>query len=211
MTKLAKMLALLVAACAHQPYWFDPKIHLLGNTGIKGGFHAAIAPLVTKVIDVAAYEGLDMRSHIKAELQGTVLDLGCGVGLSTTSHGVDTSIQMVAMARLLHPDKTFEVGNAETYGEDSGYDFVTLFTFLHEVPMAGRHKILKNALRVASNAVIIADISPTYSPSETMLRGEPHLRDYLKYIHLDVCAVCPGAKVFEIVQDHLTVWVLPKA
>lgn len=45
-------------------YWFNSKIHTLGNTGFTGGLHAAMAPFATKVIDVFAYDGVDIRSVV---------------------------------------------------------------------------------------------------------------------------------------------------
>jgi hypothetical protein len=45
-------------------YWFNSKIHTLGNTGFTGGLHAAMAPLATRMIDVLAYNGVDIRSVV---------------------------------------------------------------------------------------------------------------------------------------------------
>lgn len=110
-------------------YWFHPKIHTFGNTGFLGGLHAAMAPLATFLIDMAAYDGENVRDKISRQLRKTVdkaganvVDLCCGVGTSTralrkffgdanTILGVDTSKEMIAMAELLSTDnlvaKTF--------------------------------------------------------------------------------------------------------
>jgi hypothetical protein len=45
-------------------YWFDSRIHTFGNTGFLGALHAAMAPLSTKVIDIVAYDGKDVRSMV---------------------------------------------------------------------------------------------------------------------------------------------------
>jgi hypothetical protein len=45
-------------------YWFDARIHTLGNVGITGGLHAASAALATKVIDESAYNGVDVRQQV---------------------------------------------------------------------------------------------------------------------------------------------------
>lgn len=37
----------------HVDYWSRPDIHTLGNVGFGGAVHAAMAPLATKVSDVA--------------------------------------------------------------------------------------------------------------------------------------------------------------
>lgn len=45
-------------------YWSRPDIHTLGNTGFGGAVHAAIAPFATKLIDVKAYGGSDVRKLV---------------------------------------------------------------------------------------------------------------------------------------------------
>jgi ubiquinone/menaquinone biosynthesis C-methylase UbiE len=100
-------------------YWFDDRIHVLGNRGFLGAFHAAIAPLSTKLIDDAAYGGVDVRTMLSEELSKVVrkqktrvLDLCCGVGMSTRALakafpdadcvlGIDTSSEMIAMAHYI--------------------------------------------------------------------------------------------------------------
>lgn len=46
-------------------YWFHNKIHTLGNTGAWGGIHALLAPLVTRMIDDAAYDGINVRQMVR--------------------------------------------------------------------------------------------------------------------------------------------------
>ncbi|GKY94305.1 hypothetical protein MPSEU_000396300 [Mayamaea pseudoterrestris] len=100
-------------------YWLDKRIHTLGNVGFGGAFHAAVAPLSTKLIDLAAYDGKDIRQEVAEELRkrvsktnARILDLCCGVGISTRSlkkafpHaetviGIDSSPEMVSMASFL--------------------------------------------------------------------------------------------------------------
>ena len=45
-------------------YWYNPTIHSFGNIGIFGALHAALAPLSTKIIDMVAYDGEDVRSTV---------------------------------------------------------------------------------------------------------------------------------------------------
>lgn len=45
-------------------YWFDDRIHTLGNNGFWGAVHAALTPLSTKIIDVVAYHGIDVRKTV---------------------------------------------------------------------------------------------------------------------------------------------------
>jgi SAM-dependent methyltransferase len=99
-------------------YWFNSKIHTFGNTGFFGGLHAAVAPVFTKIIDIVAYDGNPVRDEISRNLYGLVgkpnahvLDLCCGVGISTRAlrcafhdaqvvMGIDTSPEMISMAKM---------------------------------------------------------------------------------------------------------------
>lgn len=40
------------------PYWDDPRIHNFGN---NNWISAVAAPLATKMIDIAAYDGVNLR------------------------------------------------------------------------------------------------------------------------------------------------------
>jgi hypothetical protein len=57
-------------------YWFDARIHTLGNVGFGGAVHAACAPFATKLIDMLAYDGVDIRGVVSWLL---LLDVG-GMG-----------------------------------------------------------------------------------------------------------------------------------
>ena len=45
-------------------YYDDPRVHNFGN---NNWFHAIVAPLATKIIDFAAYDGVDLRSKILSD------------------------------------------------------------------------------------------------------------------------------------------------
>jgi SAM-dependent methyltransferase len=47
------------------PYWDDPRIHSFGN---NNPLSAMAAPLVTKLIDIAAYDGVDLRREILSDV-----------------------------------------------------------------------------------------------------------------------------------------------
>jgi len=47
-----------------EEYWLREDIHTLGNTGITGGLHAAMAPISTRIIDLLAYEGKNVRESV---------------------------------------------------------------------------------------------------------------------------------------------------
>ena len=192
----------------------------MGNVGLGGALHAALAPAATRIIDAAAYGGKDVRAELLQTLpaDADVLDLCCGVGLSTRANatGVDTSPQMVAMAQVLSAQAgrgcAFQLGNAETFGAADEYDVATVFFALHEMPAAGRRAVLHNALRVARKLVMVADIDArTYRPSAMMLTGEPYLLDYMENVEDDIAAVAEihGRDVSTWVETgHLRVWML---
>ena len=198
--------------------WYDPRIHNWGNVGLKGMCHAVLAPLATNVIDRISYGGgtprLDPHQHcrslpvvlflarfavdvrqvvLEALPPGqSVLDLCCGVGFSTApgAHGVDTSPQMLSVARWRRPDCTFSFGNAETYGEKDSYDVVTVMFATHEMPVEGRRRVLHNAMRVARRSVLVVDIHPSFSEAlkkkpmagKSFLSGEPYVLDYHEHV-----------------------------
>lgn len=210
------MFAALVTATlalTNKPYWANPNIHQMGNMGFGGGLHAAISYPFIKVLDKILYEGRDMREYVKDQFDTSdVLDFGSGIGLSTANHGIDTSPEFVAMARLLHPDKTFTQANAEVYGDNDSFEFVTAFLLMHEAPSQARRIMMKNAMRVARNAAVIVDMTPrTLSPEKHNwhARGEPYLSCYMNSMRDDVASVCSDAHEFELIPGRLTAWVLP--
>ena len=81
------------------PPWKDPRIHSLGNHGILGNMHAHAAPHITNLIDQKAYCGQNVRKLLHNT--NDVVDLGCGVGLSTPKGGigVDCSKEMIKVAQ----------------------------------------------------------------------------------------------------------------
>jgi SAM-dependent methyltransferase len=194
----------MLAACLQ--YWRDPRIHNLGNVGAGGALHALLAPLATGIIDSVAYKGRDvrrelLRAHVPAGSR--VVDLCCGVGTATVDVGVDTSPQMIEMARrIAPPTRSFEVGNAETWGDADSFDVATVFFALHEMPEAARATVVANAHRLARERVLVVDIAPGYTPSPSMLMGEPYVLDYLDKVRDEL-------RDWEhyVVADTVGVWV----
>jgi SAM-dependent methyltransferase len=234
-------------------YWFHPKIHTFGNTGFLGAIHAALAPMVTKLIDVAAYKGENVRHKIARTLRTTVgkgnarvLDLCCGVGMSTRALqgafqdaaailGIDTSKEMIAMAKMLSSDSDlasflvdkpkltnplacsldYTIGNAEqTNLPAGGFDLVTIMYAFHEVPYHGRYRILREARRLLADGATLAviDISPKYEPSPSMLAGEPYVLEYKANIQkqLQKFQGFANLRYEEVVAGHVGVWVLTR-
>lgn len=188
---------------------FHPRIHNFGNTGFFGAIHAAGAPLATKIIDLVAYDGRNMRREL-AELlvdryapSSKVVEVGCGVGTLTRElqavgfvdvTALDTSKQMIAVATAEcaaraasaaapeSPEPTFVTLNAVEVGERfPGSDVAIACMLAHELPKLANYELLKSLIEATapSGDVWIVDIAPTYKPSPTMLSGEPFVLEYL--------------------------------
>jgi ubiquinone/menaquinone biosynthesis C-methylase UbiE len=167
------------------PYYYNPDIHNFGNIGIGGKIHAEIGPLFTKIIDSIRYDGRDIRSEIMQPYKNKkVIDLCCGTGISTLENnlGIDTSNEMLSVARRYNNKSNFKYGNAEFFGNNKEFDIATCFFSFHEMPNYAHLNIIKNCKRIAREEIIIVDISPKYTPSNIMLSGEPYLLNYLDTI-----------------------------
>lgn len=181
-----------------------------------------------------------------------VIDLCCGVGTSTRAlresfpdsvsvMGMDTSTEMVAMAKFLskhieaaqrdlmfgflklkeHQDKIcgstmFQLGNAEdTKLPSKSFDLVTVMYAFHEAPHAGRAKILAEARRLLQpgGKLVVVDISSDYKPSDTMLQGEPYVLEYQTSIHQQLrnAAGFMTPQHTHLVKNHVDMWVLQRA
>lgn len=202
-------------------YPFNPNIHNLGNVGSGGALHAELAPLFTKMIDIKAYNGRNIRQEIIDKLENKdinrnlknknkILDLCCGVGISTSQYGIDTSPQMINKAKRLYPNKKFIVENAENFWKSINLDFFTdidivtcMFAF-HEMPQYAHEQIINNSLRLASKEVNIIDISPEYKSSKLMLNGEPYLLDYQKTIEKTMDKY--SFKRTDYIPNHVSIW-----
>lgn len=233
-------------------YWYNPTIHTLGNVGFWGALHAALAPLSTKLIDVIAYGGQDVRQMVADELsqkvkssRARVVDLCCGVGISTralrhafpnaeTVMGIDTSSEMISMASFLSSHlsivkpmlqremnvarvaKTiFSRANAEnTHLPSRSFDLVTVMYAFHEAPSHGRHNILKEAHRLLQpgGTLAVIDICTDYTPSKSMLAGEPYVLEYQKNIHRQLRTFRGFAEVTykTVVPNHVGMWVMKR-
>ena len=99
--------------CMQTPYYNNPNIHNFGNVGLGGKFHAYFAPYATKLIDKVRYNNIDLRQELLKTYdkyyyntynrQAKIVDLCCGVGMSThpLGIGIDTSPEMIDRAKNL--------------------------------------------------------------------------------------------------------------
>ena len=172
-------------------YYYDPRIHNMGNVGLGGQLHSLLAPYATKLIDDKCYNSVNIRQAIlssynqefynKHERVPKLIDLCCGTGTSTATNqlGIDSSEAMISAAQAkAQAQAQFIKANAENYGQPQEFDTATLMFAFHEMPNYAHHKIIKNAKRITKHDIIIVDISPNYSPSKLMLYGEPYLLNY---------------------------------
>ena len=73
-----------------EEYWYHPQIHTLGNAGIFGAIHAALAPLSTYIIDNVAYNGVDIRLKVSAVMSAGYAS--CETALAPCSHRICISV-----------------------------------------------------------------------------------------------------------------------
>ena len=191
------------------PYYYDRRIHNLGNIGFSGMIHAESALLSTRIIDRLQYNGVNIRKEIMKEYKNDkILDLCCGVGVSTIDNniGIDTSPEMLKVARRINKEqntnKQFVIANAENYKPKEEIDVVSCIFAFHEMPLYGQNRIIENALKIAKREVIIVDIASNYKPKEIMLSGEPYLLDYISTI--DNTLSCFNKTVY--IDKHVNVW-----
>tara|TARA_Y100000591_G_scaffold333389_1_gene376984 strand:+ start:14325 stop:14951 length:627 start_codon:yes stop_codon:yes gene_type:complete len=203
------MISIISLLVSYVPYYYDRRIHNLGHLGFPGKIHAESALMSTRVIDIIRYNGINIRREIMKDYKNDkVLDLCCGVGVSTLPNniGIDTSPEMLKVARRLNKDydtnKKFYLGNAEIYKPKEEIDVVTCMFAFHEMPKYAHENIIENAISIAKKEVILVDIASNYEPKEIMLSGEPYLLDYLKTI--DNTLSCFKKEVY--IDKHVSIW-----
>ena len=200
-------------------YPYNPNIHNFGNVGFKGRIHAELAPLFTKVIDIKAYNGRNIRQEIIEDLnpkKNKILDICCGIGISTAenAYGIDTSQQMLQKARREFKNKNFLRANAENIKmkdlQDKfninfdKFDYITCMFAFHEMPPEAHEIIIENSINLVKKEIIILDISSDYKSSRLMRTGEPYLLKYLKTID-DTMNRYSFSKT-NYIPKHATLW-----
>jgi SAM-dependent methyltransferase len=187
------------------PYYYNPKIHTLGNIGLGGKIHAFAAPFACRMIDQISYKGVNIREDIMSDYTDyKVLDLCCGIGDSTPNFGtgIDTSREMISVANYINKDSNFIVANAETYKPNTQFDIVTCMFAFHEMPLSAQYRVIENAIDIAKQEIIIVDIASNYQPKKIMLDGEPYLLKYLDTI--DNTLSCFDK--INYIDNHVAIW-----
>ena len=203
-------------------YNYDPRIHIFGNTGWTGAIHSLIAYPFTKAIDMVVYNGIDIRERINKKLlyKNNSIDLCCGIGLSTSYCGIDSSEEMINVAKLLNhqTNKKFIVADAENYIPDNKFDECTLMFGFHEIPEYGRLAILYNMLyNIVNKRIVIVDISTKFNPPDIMLLGEPYILEYKSNIDKNIYSLFKlekdlnrkiNIKKKSIIKNHVDSWII---
>lgn len=206
---------------------FHPAIHNLGNTGFGGSAHAQGAMFATKLIDILAYNGRNMRNEVAQSLStikalnSTILEVGCGVGSLTDELlqqgfsnviGIDTSAEMLQVAEDNAPNATFYQENGvDAASNFSDIDVAIVCMVLHEMPTVAHEELLFALSEVTKNKsgeVWLVDIDPSYEPSMSMLAGEPYVNAYLKNIEDIIMETNMTYSTFEIISGRVRGWVL---
>ena len=110
----------------------------------------------------------------------------------------------------------FLKGNSESTDlPEKFFDLVTIMYAFHEVPENGRHKILEEARRLLKpgGTLAVVDITADYSPSKSMLSGEPYVKEYQKNIHnqIDKFRGFLRPRYETVVPGHVGMWLLQRA
>ena len=89
-------------------------------------------------------------------------------------------------------------------------DIATVMYGMHEMPAGARRRVMRNALRLARDKVLVVDIWPGFEPTPMMLSGEPFVLDYLANIEEDVEASYDPKEWevtrVDVVEEHVRMW-----
>lgn len=128
-----------------------------------------MAPAATWLIDEVAYDGIDVRSKVAQDLynianktKAYILDLCCGVGMSTrclasSFHdaeyicGIDTSPEMISMARCITKFNSIVAASKRIFLRNSDSRAFSITTFL------------MNAIKILSNSLTNSQETCTYA------------------------------------------------
>jgi ubiquinone/menaquinone biosynthesis C-methylase UbiE len=111
----------------------------------------------------------------------------------------------------------FMNANAEdTELQPKSFDLVTIMYAFHEAPKAGRQRMLHEARRLLApgGTLAIVDISEDYTPSESMLAGEPYIIEYQKNIHRQLNSLkgfCQQPVYQTLVPGRAGIWLLKRS
>lgn len=163
-------------------------------------------------LPIGRIKWLNVRERvIKAQGNNkSILDIGCGIGFSTSSSerclGIDTDHKMLEKAKNLFPEKDFEHGDILHWKRSRKFDVVTSMFVLHNVPRDIRKKLIQAAKLHANERTVILDFAPDFVPSQELCERYPHVKNYLKHCREDMSEFTEHV----IVKGRLHMWILEK-
>ena len=226
MLKKLLLLVFEVVSLKSPKYPYDPRIHNFGNVGLGGKIHAQLARPFTKLIDIVAYNGINIRESIVSSFNyngDVVSDWCCGTGTSTdalqthytNAHitSFDTSKEMISVAKeCCSNDIDFYICDVEDITLIERANLITIMFAFHEIPQEGRLNILKNAYNnlVEGGVLLIVDIDLSYTPSSQMRSGEPFIDDYLENVESDFVRMFDSFEKNIHVPGHVCSWTMTR-
>ena len=215
-----------IMSLKYPKYPYDPRIHNFGNVGLGGKIHAQLARPVTKLIDILAYDGKNIRDQIIRSFNydcNVISDWCCGTGTSSDAlrfhytnaniTSFDTSPEMISVAKkYCLNDVHFQIQDVEDVTLKESADLITIMFAFHEIPQEGRLKILENAHKNLNEKgkLLIVDIDLSYEPSYQMRMGEPYIDDYLENVENDFKTVFGSFEKKIHVSGHVCSWTMTK-
>lgn len=209
---------------------FHPAIHNMGNVGRMGALHADGAWFFTRLIDALAYEGRNMRAEFSkglAEIRpkdSSILEVGCGVGTLTAElekcefsnvNAVDTSQEMINKAREYTKTSVYSnMNGVDAHLNFEDIDVAIVCMVMHEMPTCAHSELIQSLLKATrrDGEIWLIDIDPMYSPSVSMLAGEPYLPSYLanveETIHKE--AEMHYVNTLQVIPKRVRAWVISK-
>ena len=120
-----------------------------------------------------------------------------------------------AVRSCYHATKFLRTNAEDTHLPAKSFDLVTVMYGFHEAPHAGRERILREARRILApgGTLAVIDISADYEPSESMLAGEPYVKEYQRNIHRQLKRFqgFTQTQYRDIVPKHVGLWTLKRS
>lgn len=166
-----------------------------------------------------------------------ILEIGCGVGTFTHEldiecakafddyniTAIDTSAEMLmyAMDHISEHVKLTQLNGVDAgVSTETTYDVAISVMMLHEMPRVAHEEMIHALFRATHDGIDggeiwLVDIDPMYTPSGSMLSGEPYVPEYLQTIDETVNTMCTKrhktVNTFSVVEGHVRAWVIRRA
>ena len=143
------------------------------------------------------------------DLQGKnkrILDIGCGVGDSTSDGkgclGIDNDRDALENAMKKYPDKKFRLGVITSWKPEKNYDITTSMFYLHKLDASKRKNIINVAKKCATERVVILDVSPDFKPCGELIKEKPYLLDFIENSREELSEFTEHT----MVEDNISMW-----